>query len=147
MTGGRPAHATSNDGRRFDFMTVLLKFRALDRRYALARLPADSPDPAWVAGRFTAVIRSPLGVTVVCEVDALPDGLTERSNFRCIEVIGAFALESIGVVAAAVGPLAAAGISVFAYSTWETDYILVQEGELDRAINALKAAGHTFPSA
>jgi hypothetical protein len=57
-------------------------------------------------------------------------------------VAGTFALDSIGVVAAAVQPLASAGIGLFAYSTWETDYILIQQADLQLALSSLTQAGH-----
>jgi hypothetical protein len=50
----------------------------------------------------------------------------------------------IGVVSSLVMPLAEAGISVFVVSTFDTDYLLVKEGDLARATAALRAAGHTL---
>ena len=47
-----------------------------------------------------------------------------------------------GVLAALAAPLATAGISIFAVSTYDTDYLLVREHELDRAVRALREAGH-----
>jgi hypothetical protein len=49
----------------------------------------------------------------------------------------------IGVVASLANPLADAGISIFALSTFDTDYILVHEPELDAAVAALTGAGHS----
>jgi len=42
------------------------------------------------------------------------------------------------------GPLARAGVSIFAMSTFDTDYLLVREVDLARAIAALREAGHTL---
>ena len=49
----------------------------------------------------------------------------------------------IGVVAALVTPLAEAGISVFVLSTFDTDYLLVKEVELVKALAGLRAADHS----
>jgi len=49
----------------------------------------------------------------------------------------------VGVVASLANPLADAGISIFAMSTYETDYVLVHEPDFDAAIDALIGAGHT----
>jgi hypothetical protein len=49
----------------------------------------------------------------------------------------------VGVVASLTVPLANAGVSVFVLSTFDTDYVLVKATDLDRAITALRAAGHT----
>jgi hypothetical protein len=48
----------------------------------------------------------------------------------------------VGVLASIAGPLAGAGISIFAISTSDTDYVLVGAGKLAAAITALQAAGH-----
>ena len=50
-----------------------------------------------------------------------------------------------GVLAALASPLAAAGVSIFAISTYDTDYLLVREETLAEAVAALCAAGHRFP--
>jgi hypothetical protein len=42
------------------------------------------------------------------------------------------------------GPLAKAGVSIFAISTFDTDYILVKEENIERATEALRRAGHEF---
>jgi hypothetical protein len=48
----------------------------------------------------------------------------------------------VGVLASLVQPLAESGISVFAISTFDTDYLLVKVADLQRAINALRQNGH-----
>jgi hypothetical protein len=47
-----------------------------------------------------------------------------------------------GVLASLVQPLAEAGISVFALSTFDTDYLLVKAAHLTRAIDTLRQQGH-----
>lgn len=47
-----------------------------------------------------------------------------------------------GVLASIAGPLADATISIFTVSTFDTDYILVRSDALERAMAALRAAGH-----
>lgn len=123
-------------------MALHLEFNLLDSRFALTQLPPGSAAPAWARGQFISVTQSPEGISVVSDEAAVPAGLKTRGGFRCLEVVGAFELSSVGVVAAAVQPLSEAGVSLFAYSTWETDYILVPEDDLRRATAALTEAGH-----
>jgi hypothetical protein len=59
-----------------------------------------------------------------------------------LKVKGPFALTEIGVLAALASRLAEAQVSVFAISTFDTDYLLVNETQLNRAIAALRDAGH-----
>jgi hypothetical protein len=51
-------------------------------------------------------------------------------------------LSEVGVLAALSATLAAASVSLFAISTFDTDYLLVHGNQLDSAIAALSTAGH-----
>jgi uncharacterized protein len=123
-------------------MTVVLTLRQLPKRYALIQLPADAPLPTWPRGRFMAVLHSSDEVTVVAEEWSVPDGLAKKGLLCCLEIVGPFGLDSVGIVAAATRPIAEAQISLFVYSTWSTDFILLAEHDLDRAKAALASAGH-----
>ena len=48
------------------------------------------------------------------------------------------ALDEIGVLAALTAPLGAAGIPIFAISSFDTDVLLVKASDLDRALAALR---------
>ncbi len=49
----------------------------------------------------------------------------------------------VGVIASLTSALAAANISVFVVSTFNTDYVLVKDADLDATVESLNAAGHT----
>ena len=123
-------------------MTLRLELTLCDGSYALARLPPESAIPQWAEGEFTAVLRSRGGLTVCCREDAVPPDVEAERGFRCFEISGPFDLSSVGVIAAASGPLAAKGVSLFLFSTWETDFFLAPADQLDAALDALKGAGH-----
>jgi len=57
-------------------------------------------------------------------------------------VQGPFALSEIGVLAALAAALADAKVSLFAISTFDTDYLLVSDESLNAAVAALRAGGH-----
>jgi hypothetical protein len=59
-----------------------------------------------------------------------------------LKLVGPFPFDQVGVLASIVGPLAEDAISVFAISTFDTDYVLVKTARLDAAIAALERAGH-----
>lgn len=86
-------------------------------------------------------------VTVVGPTALAPPGGDTQGGFRLIEVEGAFALDSVGGVASVAGPLAAAGISLFAFSVWSTDAFLVQAADVERAMRALADANLTIAPA
>jgi hypothetical protein len=122
-----------------------MELQVLDETLALARLAADAPVPAWVSGRdFLAVVRTPRELSIVCRDDAVPPAHTEvERGFRALAVVGTLDFAATGVVASLAAPLAAAGISIFGISTYDTDHILVREDRLADAKAVLNAAGHT----
>jgi len=59
-------------------------------------------------------------------------------------VAGPLDFALVGVLASLLGPLQRAGVSVFVLSTYDTDYLLVKEKQLARAMSALRDAGHVI---
>jgi RimJ/RimL family protein N-acetyltransferase len=113
--------------------------------FAICRLPADSLLPAWATARdLFSVTRTADELSVVCRQEQVPAGTKAELGWRCVRVAGAMPFTAVGVLAAVVGPLAGAGVSVFAFSTFDTDYLLVQAERFAEAVAALRAAGHTF---
>lgn len=72
---------------------------------------------------------------------AQAEGAVE-GGWRCLRVGGRLDFGLTGILASLVGPLAEAGISVFALSTYDTDYLLVKEDVLAEAVEVLVWAGH-----
>jgi hypothetical protein len=126
-----------------------MELRVLEETLAIARLAADVPVPAWVAGRdFLAVVRTQRELSIVCRDDAVPGSVHEvERGFRALAVAGTLDFTLTGIVASLAAPLAAAGISIFGISTYDTDHILVRAEHLTEAIAALAAAGHTVRDA
>ena len=111
----------------------------LEGRYAVARL-----DPG---GALSAVVRSAEGLSVLTGEADVPAGVRAERGFRALRVAGVLPFHLVGVLAALATPLAEAGVSVFALSTFDTDYLLVREPDLARALAALRGAGHEVADA
>jgi uncharacterized protein len=126
--------------------SVGVELRTLSERYAIARLAADAAVPEWVGGQeFVAVVRTRNELSIVCREDAVPPEHTEvQREFRCLVVAGTLDFAQTGIIAQLAQPLAAAGISIFGISTYDTDHILVRQDDLDAAKTALEKAGHTI---
>lgn len=67
----------------------------------------------------------------------MPDDVRAERGWSCMKVLGPIPFETVGVAAAITAPLAEAGISVLIVGTFDTDYVLVKEEELEKAIAAL----------
>ena len=118
-----------------------MKFTLLDGLFAVARLDADADVPPWAhRGAFTSITRTPHELSIVCPEEAVPPEVQVEPGWRALKVPGPIPFEQVGVLAGLAAPLAAAGISIFALSTYDTDYVLVKEADLDRALAALGAA-------
>jgi hypothetical protein len=59
-----------------------------------------------------------------------------------LSLVGPFPFSMVGVLASVLAPLAEAGVSIFALSTFDTDHVLVKREKLETAVAALTAAGH-----
>jgi len=128
-------------------MTSGKKFSVIPGSYAVCRLPANAPLPAWAGEAFTSVTRTADELSVVCEERRLPPdpgGVEPRieRGWALLKLHGPFPLDAIGVLASVAKPLAEAGISLFALSTFDTDYLLVRKIHVKQAIAALTLAGH-----
>jgi uncharacterized protein len=115
--------------------------------YAIVRLPAGSPAPRIEPPRpaFVSVTTTPDEVSVVCPASLAPEGERAQAGWRLLTVRGPLEFTLTGIMAALAGELAAAGVALFAVSTFDTDHILVQNADLARAVAALRAAGHDVP--
>ena len=126
------------------FANLTLNLTLHPRLYSLTRFKADRTDLSDSGGRFLSIARWDGEATVVSEEAFAPAGGETHDGYRLIAVEGPFALESTGVVAAVVGPLAGAGISLFAFSLWSTDVFLFHSADLDRSLRVLADAGHNI---
>ena len=122
-----------------------LSLIVVDGALAICKLPADAAIPAWaMAGGFCSITRTPDELSVVCRQEAVPGHINCTRDWRCLRVAGTVPFSAVGVLASLTAPLADAGISVFAISTFDTDYLLVKEQDLATAVDVLRGQGHTL---
>jgi hypothetical protein len=115
-----------------------------DGPYAVVRLDPDAEVPGWaVLGPISSVTRTGSELSIVCREADVPAAASAERGWRVLEVAGPLAFTLTGVLASLVAPLAAAEITLFALSTFETDYLLLRERDLARACDVLRYAGHT----
>jgi hypothetical protein len=120
-------------------------FRVLEGRFALLKLPPDAQVPAAPAGAalWSATVTSE-EISLICPEELVPKCplLEIERSWRCIKVAGPLDFQLKGILTSFLTPLAEADVSVFALSTYFTDYILVKEYALPKAVSALVGAGH-----
>src|SRR5512144_279535 len=110
----------------------------------VARRDPDAGVPASVlrSPGLVSLTRTAAELCVVCREEVVPQRARVERGWRALRVAGPLEFALTGVLASLAQPLSDAGISVFAVSTYDTDYLLVRDVALDRAVQALEAAGH-----
>ena len=120
-----------------------LTLQELDGTFAVCRLAQDSTIPSWATSdKFFSITRTRDELSIVCAASQVPNDVRSESDWRCLRVVGSMAFTEVGVLASLVAPLAAAGISVFAISTFDTDYLLVKAKDWQATLAKLKLVGH-----
>ena|SRR5579884_1113467 len=115
----------------------------VDGVFAVCRLGSNDAIPAWAtAGHFFSITRTADELSVVCRHDVVPEGVLSEGGWRCLRVAGSIPFSVVGILASLTTPLANAGISSFALSTFDTDYLLVKEKDWAAAVEALRGQGH-----
>lgn len=125
-------------------MTDRFPLRLLPEAMAVCRLPPGARVPAWADGPpFSCVMRTAEELSIVCAESRVPAGVQAERGFRAFQLVGPVPFTTVGVVSGMTAPLAAAGVSVFVLSTYDTDYLLVKGRQLAQARPLLESAG--FP--
>jgi hypothetical protein len=120
-----------------------LSLQLLPGNLAVCRLEPDGPVPDWATqGPFHSVTRTADELSVVCAESAVPEHVKAERGWRILRVEGPLHFALTGVLARLTTPLAETGVSIFALSTYDTDYLLVRDRDVSAAVAALRAEGH-----
>ena len=121
-----------------------LKLQILADRLAICRLSSGEPVPQRPGGaRFWSVTCTNEETSVVPPEGSVPAQWVAERGWRCLKVAGPLDFGLTGILASMSVPLAEAGVSIFAISTYDTDYVLVKEDDLEEATRALQGYGHS----
>lgn len=116
----------------------------LPERFAIGRMDRRSTVPIWaMQGGFYSVTRTADELSIVCNEQTMPQGVTCVRGYIALKVQGPLDFSLTGILAALSAVLAEAGVSIFALSTYDTDYILMRERDKTAASEALAKAGYT----
>lgn len=114
-------------------------------RLTVCQLPPDAAIPAWTATArgLVSLTRTTNELSIVCAEGLAPSDVKQETGWRAFKIKGPLDFGLTGILASVLDPLAKAGISIFAISTYNTDYILVKADKVEAATAALRAAGHS----
>jgi hypothetical protein len=109
---------------------------------AVCRLGPNEAIPQWVfSTSFWSVTRTDEELSLILPEELVPSGWKAEKGWRCLKVLGPLDFSITGIIASLSTPLARAGIPIFTISTYDTDYLLVRSGDVDRAKEVLAEHG------
>ena len=125
-----------------DKTTPPLTLLILRETFTICRLDKDAPIPDWVfQGNLYSVTRTEDELSIVCPLINVPKGIVCNQGWSCLKVKGPLDLSLTGIISSIASTLERENISLFLISTYDTDYVMVKEKNLEKAIFALTEAG------
>jgi uncharacterized protein len=126
-------------------MSHKLKLRLLDDKFVISKLPQFAELPSVFAkGELCFVMRTDEDLTIISPEFMAPNNVQQEIGYRCFRTNAEIPHDATGILTALLQPLSETGISVFAVSTFHSDYIFLLEEHLVKATQALQHAGHEF---
>ncbi|GAB6098510.1 ACT domain-containing protein [Halanaerocella petrolearia] len=120
-----------------------LSLEVLENKFAIWRLNKESSIPEWIFQEdFFSVTKTDDEVSIICNQDKISSQDKVSMNWRGLKVAGPLDFSLTGILASLTDVLAEAEISVFAFSTYDTDYLLVKDKDLEEAIETLERKGY-----
>jgi uncharacterized protein len=116
----------------------MLIMKLLKERFGVCRLNKAESIPDWAKkSLFYSITKTEDELSIVCLLDSIPHDIKCEKGWRSLKVEGPLDFSLIGILSSISTILARKGISIFAISTFDTDYILVKDKDIASAINAL----------
>ena len=117
-----------------------LSLSILPQKLAICRLNKNSPIPSWAKeDDYFSITKTDKELSIVCSQIKVPDNIKAEKDWRAFKIEGTLDFSLTGVLASLADPLAKANISIFAISTYDTDYVLVKEDNLEEAKKVLSS--------
>ena len=120
-----------------------MQLQILENKLKVAKLKSDAKIPeAVLAQGFYSITRTDEELSIVVDEDVAIESDAMEDGWRAIRITGILDFSLIGILSKISTILAQAEISIFALSTYNTDYILVKANQLDAAVDVLKQNGY-----
>lgn len=121
-----------------------MTLKVLKAKYSVCKLSDTSGIE--LSGEFASLTVTPNEISLVCEEDNVPAECKVEHGWKAFYIEGMLDFSLVGILADIANVLAAQKISIYAMSTYDTDYIFVKEDTLEGAVSALKKQGYTVIS-
>lgn len=122
-----------------------MNLKVMDLQLFVGRLPQDARIPNWaLQSEWFCLTRTDDELSIVCPIQAIPPStsIVFEGPWRALKILGPLDFSLVGILAKLAAILAAAEISIFAISTYDTDYVLVKENRINTAVACLIKEGY-----
>lgn len=115
-----------------------LNMKLLDGKYGVCRLSTDEAVPSWAfKGEFFSITKTEDELSIVCLEENISEKIKSEKGWRVLKVEGPLDFSLVGILSKISGLMAKNDISIFAISTYDTDYILIKDENIKKAIEVL----------
>jgi hypothetical protein len=116
-----------------------LTLSVLSETFGICRMNHSTPLPDWAFNSdFFSITKTKEELSIVCPQNNIPTEIKSENEWRVLKIEGPIDFALTGILSSILSPLAKAGISIFAVSTYDTDYILVKSEKLSEAVSVLQ---------
>ena len=124
-----------------------LVLSTLDGFFAICKFNPQTKIPNWaLKGEFYSITRTSEELSILCPQKIIPSEITSVGRWRGLKIEGPFKFTEIGILNSITTPLASVNISLLSISTFDTDYVFIQDDQFKDALLILAANGHEVPS-
>ena len=117
----------------------------LSEAFTIHKFSPDASIPEEILkSNFYSVSKTESELSLVCSEIIEVQSLESSKGWKCLKIKGPLDFNLTGILAGISDILAQANISIFAISTFDTDFVLVRSQDLPSARNKLKKAGYKF---
>jgi uncharacterized protein len=121
----------------------MLVMKLINGNYGVCRLDKDDKIPEWAyEGGLFSITKTEEELSILCLQESIPTGVKFEGDWRILKIEGPLDFSLVGILSKISGILALHNISIFAISTYDTDYILVKENNINTAVKALRGQGY-----
>jgi hypothetical protein len=122
---------------------VNLTLKVLKENFAVCRLENTENIPEWaIKSNWYSISKTEDELSIVCNENDVPNGVKVEKNWRSFKVEGVLDFGLVGILASLSSLMAKNSISIFAISTYDTDYILMKNDKVSKAIEIFKENGY-----